>query len=342
MLTLPPGITAFLASIEPDPFVIADFIITGKTAGGDTAVIFAANGRAGARFFGFHTDGDPIVSIEISTSIPNGWAIAEMRMAGPGRVPDDTLGVLACPIECDPLRVNSEPSAYKSKVTVFEGKEKDCDEVRPRCVRALVYVLWVVKVVAPQPKTLVHVEWGYTDLDGDLVVESNPFAFVSEVVMVVLNVTKPGKVPLLDPHTGRYKDTSRCDVDDHCYGPHLTAGIKPVTDGDGFFRTKVSVFSDEKDIVCGDSFREQVPYAHVVGFWCLLDCDLGGVVESPFKVWTQGSGVAHLSQQKEDSAQWGIVCVTKVYAAGSCVKYLEDICDFAQGPAYDPDHPDCP
>ncbi len=81
--TMPPGVGAFDAYVEPGPFQWVPFAITGYASDGSSVTIEEEiHGYHGASHFGFYTTGGAsLIKVEIDTLIPNHFAIGELRLA---------------------------------------------------------------------------------------------------------------------------------------------------------------------------------------------------------------------------------------------------------------------
>ena len=80
-LDLPPGINACDFYVEPNPFSLQDFTVTGNCAGGgSTMVNISASGSSGASHAGFYTSGADLVSVTISSDMGIDFAVGELRI----------------------------------------------------------------------------------------------------------------------------------------------------------------------------------------------------------------------------------------------------------------------
>jgi len=92
--SMPPGVGAFDAYVEPGPFYWETFVMTGYASNGTSAVIEdSVHGDHGASHFGFYTtDGATLTEVHVEM-LASGlfWAIGELRLA-PASCPGDATG----------------------------------------------------------------------------------------------------------------------------------------------------------------------------------------------------------------------------------------------------------
>ncbi len=79
-LTMPAGASAFDCYIEPGPFAVHTFFITGTATDSSTVTVnVTADGLGGASHFGFYTSGNCCLSSVTITALVS-WAIGELRL----------------------------------------------------------------------------------------------------------------------------------------------------------------------------------------------------------------------------------------------------------------------